>query len=168
MTIRLLTAADAAIYKVVRLRALKEHPEAFGQSPELVQTQEAEQIVAGLKTNPTFGAFTDKDKLIGITSIARNPRPKLHHRAWIGGMYVIAEQQGQGWGRRLLEVALAHVREDWDGIEDVVLAVTVGNESAKTLYAKFGFVTWGIDPRYLKLEDGSYHDIEWMILSLNA
>jgi len=50
-------------------------------------------------------------------------------------------------------------------VEDVILAVTVGNDRARTLYASLGFVSYSIDPRYIKW-DGQYFDIEWMILSL--
>lgn len=166
MTIRLLDADDASAYKVLRVQALREHPEAFGQSPEMVEAQPLDEIAAQLVSNATFGAFDDVDALIGMITIGRNPRPKVRHRAWIAGMYVVAEAQGKGWGRRLLDAALQHARHELGGTEDVVLAVTVGNAAAETLYRNAGFVQWGVDPRYLKLSDGTYYDIAWMILSL--
>ena len=52
------------------------------------------------------------------------------------------------------------------GLEDLILAVTVGNERARALYLAAGFTSVARDPRYLKI-DGQYFDIEWMHLSLS-
>ena len=40
-TIRLMTPADAAAYHALRIRSVREHPEAFGRSPEEVDGVEA-------------------------------------------------------------------------------------------------------------------------------
>jgi RimJ/RimL family protein N-acetyltransferase len=52
------------------------------------------------------------------------------------------------------------------GVEDLMLAATVGNEPARALYLKVGFTPVAIDPRYMKVGE-RYFDIEWMQLRLS-
>ncbi len=58
------------------------------------------------------------------------------------------------------------MRAPYPGVEEVVLAVTVGNELAHRLYVAAGFKPYCIEPRYIKLDD-QYFDIEWMVLLLD-
>ena len=165
MEIRALTDADATVYQAVRLRSLREHPEAFGSSFEEEQDRTPEQIVS-LLVNPSVrvcGAWNDSE-LVGIVAVSQNQRAKTRHRAMIGGMYVVPEARGQGIGRALIEAALDFARS-CEGVEDVALAVTVGNDAARHLYVQAGFTTYSIDPRYIKT-DGRYYDIEWMMLRM--
>ena len=80
-------------------------------------------------------------------------------------MYVPPVYRGQGIGKRLLLEALARARTV-RGLEDLILAVTVGNERARALYLAMGFKTVTREPRYLKIGE-EYFDIEWMHLSVN-
>jgi RimJ/RimL family protein N-acetyltransferase len=52
------------------------------------------------------------------------------------------------------------------GIEEIILATTVGHEQARALYLKVGFIPVAIDPRYLKIGE-RYFDSEWMQLRLS-
>lgn len=165
MQVRLLTSADAAEYQAVRLRSLCEHPEAFGTSAEEEQDTPLEKVGEQLVHHPTFGAFVD-ETLIGIVSLFRYPRLKTRHRAILGGMYVAPEARGQGAGKALLQAVIEHGR-GMDGLEDIVLAVTVGNHTARSLYRKMGFIPYSIDPRFIRVGE-RYHDIEWMFLSLEG
>lgn len=166
MNVRQLKGEDAAAFQAVRLRSLKEHPEAFGSSFEEEKDVPAERSAQFLeaKDNVLLGAF-DGDQLLGIVNLNRQARAKTHHRANIGAMYVAPEARGTGVGKALMEAVLEQARA-MDGVEDVVLAVTVGNEDARRLYERSGFVSFSIDPRYIKLDD-QYFDIEWMILRIN-
>jgi RimJ/RimL family protein N-acetyltransferase len=167
MNIRVLDENDAAAYQTVRLRSLGEHPEAFGASWEEERSRSTENVAAQLRDNPpntcTLGAFADH-VLVGIVSLSRFVRPKVRHKAMVGGMYVVPEARGNKIGEALLDVTLAHARM-MDGVQDVSLAVTVGNNSARNLYIAAGFVPWGIEPRYINV-DGQRFDIEWMMLHL--
>ena len=78
---------------------------------------------------------------------------------------MVPEARSQGVGRALLDAVVTHARSV-SGVEEVVLAVTVGNEHARRLYIAAGFKPYYIEPRYLKLED-QYFDIEWMVLRLD-
>jgi RimJ/RimL family protein N-acetyltransferase len=161
--VRALTAQDAQIFHPVRLRALKEHPEAFLSTYEEEANMSLEKIEQWLQSadGSVFGGF-DEGMLIGIVSLQRPPRQKIRHRAMIGAMYVAPEARGKSVGQSLMDAALNCARS-YEGVEDVVLAVTVGNDAARYLYLKAGFVPYSIDPRYIKVDD-QYFDIEWMIL----
>ena len=98
--------------------------------------------------NRFYGAFAE-DRLIGIVSLQRYGREKLRHRASVGGMYVDPEARGKGIGKSLLDQALSDARL-WRGLEDVILAVTVGNEAARKLYVGAGFKTYSVDSRLLR------------------
>ncbi|HEX2907228.1 MAG TPA: GNAT family N-acetyltransferase [Phototrophicaceae bacterium] len=165
MEVRTLTENDAAAYLTVRLRSLQEHPEAFGASYDEEQGMPLEKVAALLTSadSPTFGAFMD-GALVGIATLWRYPRVKTHHRAMLTGMYVAAEVRGQGIGQALIEAVLAYART-CSGLEDVVLAVTVGNAAARHLYVTNGFTPYSVEPRYIKIAD-RYYDIEWMILRI--
>jgi ribosomal protein S18 acetylase RimI-like enzyme len=105
-------------------------------------------------------------QLAGTVNLYRSPRPKTRHKAILGGMYVAPEARGNRIGKALLEHTLSYART-MDGLEDVTLAVTVGNNAARRLYLGAGFVPYGVEPRYIKLGN-RYFDIEWMILRLVA
>ena len=51
------------------------------------------------------------------------------------------------------------------GLEELVLAVTVGNNSAKRLYVSAGFEVYCRDERFIQV-NGRDFDIEWLRLGL--
>jgi RimJ/RimL family protein N-acetyltransferase len=169
MNIRQLEAHDAPFYQPLRLRALREHPEAFGSSLEDEQPLPLEHVARRLEDTSgnivSFGTWLD-GQLVGIVNLYRSPRPKTRHKAILGGMYVAPEARGNRIGKALLEHTLSYART-MDGLEDVTLAVTVGNNAARRLYLGAGFVPYGVEPRYIKLGN-RYFDVEWMILRLVA
>jgi GNAT superfamily N-acetyltransferase len=169
MNTRQLAAHDAPIYQPLRLRALREHPEAFGSSLEDEQSLSLDQVARRLEdtsgNSVSFGTWLD-GQLVGTVNLYRSPRPKTRHKAILGGMYVAPEARGNRIGKALLEHTLSYART-MDGLEDVTLAVTVGNNAARWLYLGAGFVPYGVEPRYIKLGN-RYFDIEWMIRRLVA
>jgi RimJ/RimL family protein N-acetyltransferase len=164
--IRRLRKTDAAELFPLRLRALQEHPEAFGSSYEDESTMGLErwETILADSNRAFFGAFLE-DKLVGMVAINRETGKKRQHRTGIFAMYVALEARKLGLGQALISACIDHAREQ-AGVRQIILAVTVGNYAARNLYRRNGFVTWGVDPEYLVLEDGSVHDMEWMILSL--
>lgn len=166
-TVRLLTADDAAAYRRVRLQALQEHPEAFGSSGEDFAVQPLSDVEDRLRSQSErfslFGLFIGNE-LTGLVGFGRDGGLKVRHRGGIYQMYVTPEQRGQGFGRLLLEHAVNHAGQ-LPGLEEIILAVTVGNDSARHLYERFGFVFSHREPRYIKIDD-RYYDIDWMTLRL--
>jgi RimJ/RimL family protein N-acetyltransferase len=168
MSVRRLTGEDATPYQSVWLRALQEHPEAFGRDYADEQYTGIEQVAAQLDADPAersvFGLWVD-DTLSGIAAFHRYPGRKTRHRAIIGSMYVVPEQRGRGGGQALLAAILAHARA-LPGLEALIIAVTVGNETARRLYLSTGFVPTFVEQGYIKWNN-RYFDIEWMRLELD-
>lgn len=163
--IRRLHPEDAASYRELRLRALREHPEAFATSYEEEQERSVAETAGRLAPGAeqvTLGAF-EQERLVGIATLIRPAKAKLRHRATLAAMYVVPEARERRLGRALLQQVLA-VAEEW-GVSDVALAVTVGNDAARRLYAGAGFVSYGVEPRSLRVE-GRFYDVEWMSLRL--
>jgi GNAT superfamily N-acetyltransferase len=167
VNIRLLDGEDAEGYHELRMRALREHPEAFATSCE-EELQRTEAEIAGRLTptseHVTFGAFSS-DEIVGIATLTRPAKAKLRHRATLSAMYVAPTVRGSGVGHSLLQALLEQARS-W-GVADVGLAVTVGNAAARRLYITAGFTPYAVEPRSINV-DGCFHDVEWMLLSING
>jgi len=167
ITVRPLTGADAPAFQALRLQALQFHPEAYGSSYEEEVSTPIEKIADNLDANHPnsmyFGAF-DAAELIGIARISRYYQVKTRHRAMITMMYVDSEKRGHGAGQRLMDALIAHARTLPDLVA-VTLAVTVGNDAARRLYIRSGFVPFSLEPQYIRT-GGRLYDIEWMHLPM--
>src|SRR3954470_3018791 len=112
MRIRQLTEADASVYNELRLRMLREHPDAFTSSFEEDSQKPLawiERRLAKGKDSPfdfVLGAFDASDNLIGTVGLSVEVRTKQRHKAVLFGMYVAAEEKSQGIGRALLSHSL--------------------------------------------------------------
>ena len=170
MQIRPLAEADATAFREVRLRALHDHPDAFGASYEEGLARPDSAYVDQLRTADAspdqriFGAFDDT-ALVGMVGFFRATYAKTRHHGTIWGMYTAPEARGQGIGRALMETALAFART-LPGLEQVNLSVVTTNAGARALYLSLGFVVDGLERNALKLPDGSYLDEEHMVLFL--
>jgi ribosomal protein S18 acetylase RimI-like enzyme len=143
MLVRRLGPADATLYRSLRLRALREHPDAFTSSYESDREQPVEAAAQRLAAHAFWGAYRHAE-LYGFVGLERELRPKNRHKATVMGMYVAPEAAGQGVGRKLLDALVTHARAN--GIESLVLTVTEGNEPARRLYEGAGFRSFGIEP----------------------
>jgi ribosomal protein S18 acetylase RimI-like enzyme len=167
LEIRVLTADDAEEFRALRLRALREEPEAFGSSWEEENARPLEQTVARLQAEgiTAFGGFDDAGKLAGMVRLRRQDGVKAEHKADIISMYVAPEVRGRGLGRMLLDAAIAHARST-PGIEQLLLAVNTTNTPARNLYLAMGFEPFGREPKALKIGD-RYFDEDYMALVLS-
>jgi ribosomal protein S18 acetylase RimI-like enzyme len=153
MLVRRMGAADATLYRSLRLRALREHPDAFTSSHEQDRHQPLEAAAQRLAEHPFWGAWHHAE-LYGFVGLERELRPRNRHRATVMGMYVAPEMAGQGVGRALLQALVAHARAN--GVESLVLTVTEGNERAQRLYASAGFRSFGIEPDAIRVAGRSF------------
>ncbi|MGH2502654.1 MAG: GNAT family N-acetyltransferase [Ktedonobacterales bacterium] len=169
MRIGELTEADTEAYWAVRLRALREEPEAFGSSYEESKERPLSVVTERLRAitqdgNFLLGAFEDSGVLVGIVAFERAPGKKNRHIGDIFQMYVAPEARGKGYGRALMEALIARARA-LDGLEQLILAVVSVNTAA-ALYRALGFEVYGQQPRALKLGADRYLDEQLMVLWL--
>ena len=140
MMIRELSTDDVAIYRDLRLQALREHPEAFSTSAEDFEQRSLESIAQRLEPSPTqftLGAFLN-EAYVGSLTFVQEERTKLRHRGHIFGTYVAPEARRQGIAKALLQEAIHRARRLND-LETIVLSVTTTNASAVKLYKSLGF-----------------------------
>lgn len=173
MEIRRLTEADAALFWAVRLRALRDNPEAFGRSYEESRDRPLADVARVLREEAaspddfTLGAFATADgSLVGLAGFRRHQGRKERHKGDVWGVYVTPEARGRGAGRALLEELIARARA-LPGLEQIHLTVVSINEPACHLYRALGFARYGTEPRALRLGD-RYLDEDLMILRLAA
>jgi ribosomal protein S18 acetylase RimI-like enzyme len=168
--IRALTEMDAEVFRTLRLRALRDHPDAFGSSFDdeaarsLSTIAERLRATAAAPDDVNLGAFVD-GRLVGMVGFRREDYAKVRHRGYIWGMYTAPELRRQGIGRALLLEAVAHAR-GLPGLEQVNLSVVTRNSAARELYLALGFKIFGLERHALKLPDGDYLDEEHMVLWL--
>jgi ribosomal protein S18 acetylase RimI-like enzyme len=167
LEIRILTADDAEEYRALRLRALREEPEAFGSSWEEENARPLEQTIVRLVADgmTAFGGYDDAGRQAGMVRLRVQDGVKAEHKADILGMYVAPEVRGRGLGKMLLDAAISQARAT-PGIEQLMLAVNTSNTPARNLYLAMGFEPFGREPRALKIGD-RYFDEDYMALILD-
>ena len=166
MEVRRLMPEDAATYRALRLRALKEHPDAFTSSFEDEDKRSVEDAAKRLaNAHAKFWGAWDGDRLVGMVGLEREPRAKGHHKAHVAGMYVASESAGAGAGRRVLEALVQGAKSE--GITLLVLTVTEGNDRAKRLYESFGFRSFGVEPKAINV-DGHFYGKTHMYMELTS
>lgn len=152
--IRLLTPADAALYRPVRLEALATNPEAFASTYEREQDRPLSWFEERLAMSDVFGAFI-AGELAGIAGFWREDGAKTAHKAVLWGMYVRPQARKSGTGRLLIDAVVAHAAQR---VEQLRLAVVSENEAALQLYKAAGFVEYGREIKALKLGDRYYDE----------
>jgi ribosomal protein S18 acetylase RimI-like enzyme len=156
MDIRQLIPSDAPAYRALRLRALREHAEAFSsshQDDEMLPLSATEKRLLPGETQRFWGAFDD-GRLCGMVGLEREQRSKTRHKAKVVGMYVAPEDGGRGVGRALLDRLVAEAR--LSGIELLVLTVTDGNKPATNMYQRAGFHSFGVEPDAIRVDGRSF------------
>ena len=151
MIVRRLSPADAPAYRALRLRALREHAEAFTSSFEedaLLPLSYSEQRLGPQSTAQYWGAF-DGDTLVGTVGLNRDRRIKTRHKALVIGMAVVPQYAGRQLGRQLLDALPVDAR--LSGLSRLVLTVTRGNRRAERLYESAGFKSFGFEPDAIQI-----------------
>ncbi len=166
MDIRPLVPEDVDQYLAIWQRALTDTPSAFGASandPDMFDREAARQRIANsMPYNPIFGVFSDGQQ-VALSSVFYQPnREKVRHRLTVHQVFVAPEMRGQGIAKAMMQ-ALITFAKTLPEVEEIHLAVTVGNEAARQLYVDLGFVSVSLDERALKI-DGRYYHLERMVL----
>ena len=143
MTIRVeeLKPGDGLIWRDLRLRALKDSPDAFGSTYEVeVQRSDDEwqdhinrNVADPLVTN-FVARIDDEPAALAVCVFDENERTICH----LFAMWVAPEFRRRGLGRAILESALDWMKQK--GAKKAQLSVTEGNKEALSLYRSFGFL----------------------------
>jgi len=160
---RRLGPGDAAAYREIRLEALADSPHAFSSTLESEQDQPLDRFATRLADDFVLGAFSGSH-LVGVAGFYVQPRPKHRHKGLLWGMYIRPDHRAAGIGRTLVEAIIEHARQH---VELLQLFVIADNLPARRLYAKLGFVEYGIERNATKYQ-GQYHDDVLMALPLMA
>lgn len=170
VTIAEITAESFPTWREMRLRALHDHPDAFGQphaSYAAITFRDALARFEARRETGTviLGAFGDLGQLLGSLGVFRESGSRTAHRLIVWGMYVVPDVRGTGVADALVSAGLDKARVT-DGIRQVHLTVTSHNIAARKLYERHGFVRWGTDPR-AEIFDGVAFDQDHMVLILD-
>lgn len=140
-------------YKALRLRALKDDPQAFGSSyaKEVAYSDEKWQE----RTNDGVLFASNSNNLIGMMGIWQSQEDKESKTANIFGVYVIPEFRGKGISKMLMQSLLDELKSN-TSISKLKLTVNKNQLSAVKLYEAFGFKITGQEKA--QLGDGNYYD----------
>ncbi len=162
LEIRRLAQADAGDFQRLRLEGFALQAREFRFAPEDEAHLTEGEIGARLARDFVLGAF-DGETLVGIAGLSRNTGRKTAHKALLFGMYLRRDYRGRGVGDALMSRLLEEARRS---VEIVTLTVMSDNAPAVALYRRWGFESYGIEPRAVKA-DGLYFDEMLMSLSLD-
>ncbi len=161
VSIRLLNRKDAKEYQRLRMKSLKEFPEAFlsDQASEVNYSTEIYANHIDWSLHPPylgyFGIFV-KDVLAGYVQISKTLLDKQDHVAFINNLYIDSQFQHQGLGSILLNYCL-DLLKNGDAAERAFVQCTAKNKNACRFYVKQGFRRYSIQAKAVKWQ-GEYDD----------
>jgi ribosomal protein S18 acetylase RimI-like enzyme len=153
-SIRPLAPPDAQEFQDLRLEGFRLQEREFRYAPEDEAELALAEVSARLSRDFIVGAFSD-GQMIGIAGLACHDGVKIRHKALLWGMYVRAEFRGTGVADMLMSAILDRARGQ---VELINLTVMHENRRAVRFYERWGFATYGIEPKSVKLTDGAYLD----------
>ena len=165
MLVRKLTEDDLEAVWTLRLRALRDNPEAFGSTyEETVARGKAWMLQRFGQGDATLflGAF--EKTLIGMVGLHREANIKDRHKGLVFGMYVLPDRRQHGVGKALMQALIAQAKQ-LAGLEQLHLAVVTTNAPARHLYRSLGFEVYGTAPRALKMGE-QYWNEDLMVFQL--
>ena len=147
--IRRLVTSDAHDYRSMMLEAYERHPDAFTSSVAERASLPMSWWEQRLKDDPkandlVLGAFQGS-RLAGVAGLSFESREKARHKAHLFGMYVPHAMRKGGIGKALVLSVLEYAQQR-AGVKVVQLSVTDGNDAARGLYERCGFVSYGVEP----------------------
>lgn len=147
MNIRLLNKEDWPAFRMLRLKALSEHPESFGSSFEEESNMSDEAFKTGFNNCDIFGAF-EANQMVGCGGFFVLSQSKMCHRGVLFSMYCNAQNRNKGIADALVKAIISHAKSR---VIQLHATVVTTNQAALRLYEKNGFKIYGTEPRSLKM-----------------
>ncbi len=158
---------DLHAFKALRIEAVLDTPEAFGESSSEVTLRGDESFIYNLSDHNrgdfVVGTF-DHNNLIGVAGFYREAFEKFRHKGNIWGVYVTPTYRGQGLGKPMLGKVIETVRARTN-VKQLRLTVVTKNVAAVQLYQSLGFKIFGTELQSLNLDD-VFYDEHYMQLQL--
>jgi ribosomal protein S18 acetylase RimI-like enzyme len=156
--IRPVTRAEAPAWRALRLEAMKNHPTAFMSSYEETVKRDPADFAARIPepggADVLMGVY-EAGVLCGCAGFMREPGLKERHKGAMWGVYLQPALRGRGVAEALIGRLLDHARQH---VSLLRCSVTIDNAAASALYARLGFVQYGIEPRSLRYEGRDYDE----------
>jgi ribosomal protein S18 acetylase RimI-like enzyme len=150
--IRQLQAADAILYRNVRLEALKNEPHSYLSAYEIESAKPELFLERCLNAddphNIVFGAFSN-EKLVGIIAFVIS-------QAEVIQFYVDPKYRGHGLGRKLLTTILDEAFRRFKELDFVHIDVVLKKKNAGDLYRSVGFAPVRLDAAAVIKENCRY------------
>lgn len=154
--IRKLSFEDQSKFVKMRLEALEQEPQAFGDSYSVLSKKNDSFWESELnnKWRVWFGVF-DNGNLVGIGSIKYVKSLKFNHIAHLSGIYVTKSHRGQGIGKLLFKTRIDEAFKN-EKIKKLKLIVNTSQTNAILLYKSFNFREVGRLEAEFRLGDTFY------------
>lgn len=147
MQVRRVSSDEWTVLCDVRLRALADAPDAFGTTHAEARSRPDEwwrtwAATSAESESQAMMLAWDGDDAVGIAGVFATD-----DRAWqVISMWVEPRARGRGAGHALLEAVIGWARAH-DSSRAIRLSVTDGNDGARRLYERYGFVDTGVTER---------------------
>lgn len=149
LPLRLLTPADAAAFRDIRLAGLAADPRAFSAALADEAGHGLDWFADRLADSTVFAA-DDGGRLLGVAGLAIPTAVNKRHKGLLWGVFVRPEARGQGLGARLVAAVIDAARGQ---VEELVLGVGTYNDAAIATYRRAGFIATGFEARALRIGD---------------
>lgn len=151
----------------LRLKALHDHPEAFGSDYETARARGPHYTDEwfGEGVNRLFGAYIPEGDVVAQAGVF-GESGKQSHIANVISVYTHPDWRGRGISRRLVEAAIAHAKV-FPQLSHLRISVNAENISALRIYERAGFEMWGREPAAIRTADGMLHDEFHLSMTLN-
>jgi RimJ/RimL family protein N-acetyltransferase len=168
LVIRPIVLVDAEPLLRLRLEALQDSPEAFGEDYAYVAAQPyavwTDQVARSLgEGDRVIFVAEAQGHLVGMAGVNRSPMKNTRHSGSVWGVYVQPEWRGKGVATALVQACVAWGRNK--GLVTLRLGVIAANPAAIHCYENCGFRSCGVDPKAFFV-NGQFYDLMRMTLEL--